>query len=63
MDELYLGDGLYASMDSMGQIILHAPRGADGDHFVALEPEVFQSFISWCEEALNVDITITEREE
>ncbi len=36
--ETYLGDGLYASFDGW-QVILRAPR-EDGDHVVALEPEV-----------------------
>jgi hypothetical protein len=38
-EETYLGDGLYARIDA-GAIWLRAPR-EDGDHMVALEPEVF----------------------
>lgn len=41
-DERYLGDGLYASFDGC-QVRLRAPR-LDGDHFVALEPEVMITF-------------------
>jgi len=37
--EQYLGDGLYASFDGY-QITLRAPR-TNGDHWVALEPEVY----------------------
>lgn len=40
--ETYLGDGLYASFDGW-QFILRAPR-AEGDHWVALEPEVLEQF-------------------
>lgn len=37
--ETYLGDGLYARFDGY-QIILRAPR-MEGDHWVALEPQVW----------------------
>lgn len=43
--ETYLGDGLYASFDGY-QVILRAPR-TDGDHWVALEPPVLATFLSW----------------
>lgn len=43
--ETYLGDGLYASFDGW-QVILRAPREG-GDHFVGLEPEVYQSLREW----------------
>ena len=46
-DETYLGDGLYASRDRFGAITLRAPRGADGDHFVVLEPQVLAAFDAW----------------
>ena len=39
-DETYLGDGLYARFDGF-QIVLRAPR-PEGDHYVALEPEVYE---------------------
>lgn len=39
--ETYLGDGLYASFDGF-QIILRAPR-AEGDHWVALEANVYSA--------------------
>ena len=38
-NETYLGDGLYASFDGFA-IILRAPR-AEGDHWVALESDVY----------------------
>jgi hypothetical protein len=38
-NEIYLGDGLYASFDGY-YIMLRAPR-AGGDHTVMLEPIVF----------------------
>ena len=41
-NEAYLGDGLYASFDGW-MFILRAPR-AEGDHFVALEPDVLRKF-------------------
>jgi hypothetical protein len=46
-DETYLGDGLYASFDGY-QITLRAPR-EHGDHYVALEPEVYQSLLEYVE--------------
>jgi hypothetical protein len=44
-EEVYLGDGLYASFDGF-QITLRAPRW-EGDHFVALEPNVFEAFLGY----------------
>ena len=41
-DEVYLGDGLYASFDG-SMIKLRAPR-YEGDHWVGLEPGVLQAF-------------------
>ena len=41
-DEVYLGDGLYASYDGW-HIKLRAPR-KDGDHEVFLEPAVLREF-------------------
>lgn len=49
--EHYLGDGLYVSFDGM-QVILRAPR-ADGDHHVALEPEVWSGLLRWHRELLE----------
>ena len=43
--EIYLGDGLYASYDGFN-IWLRAPR-IDGDHVVALEPEVLARFLQF----------------
>jgi hypothetical protein len=43
--ETYLGDGLYASFDGY-QIVLRAPRDG-GDHWVALEPEVFAALVKF----------------
>jgi hypothetical protein len=39
--EIHLGDGLYASFDGFA-ITLRAPRD-DGDHFVVLEPSMFET--------------------
>jgi hypothetical protein len=46
-DEVYLGDGLYAVFDGY-QIVLRAPR-ENGDHLVALEPEVFTALVQFAE--------------
>lgn len=43
--EHYLGDGLCASFDGWS-IWLRAPR-PDGDHQVALEPDVFAALITY----------------
>ena len=47
-DKSYLGDGLYASFDGW-QIILRAPR-SDGDHWIALEPEIFAMLMRFAEQ-------------
>lgn len=43
--ETYLGDGLYASFDGY-HIMLRAPRD-NGDHYVALEPPLFDDLIEY----------------
>ena len=45
--EVYLGDGLYASFDGY-YITLRAPREFR-DHFVALEPQVFDELLAYKE--------------
>lgn len=45
--ETYLGDGLYASYDGW-MLKLRAPR-PEGDHWVALEPEVLAALIRFVE--------------
>jgi hypothetical protein len=45
VNEAYLGDGLYASFDGFS-IWLRAPR-KEGDHYVALEPVIFEAFIEY----------------
>jgi hypothetical protein len=47
-EETYLGDGLYASFDGF-VFILRAPREA-GDHYVGLEPEVFEALVRFRKE-------------
>ena len=42
-DEIYLGDGLYASFDGYS-VTLRAPR-MDGDHWVELEPQMMEELI------------------
>lgn len=41
-NEVYLGDGLYASFDGY-MFILRAPR-ENGDHWVGLEPPILAEF-------------------
>jgi hypothetical protein len=43
--ETYIGDGVYVSFDGW-QVWLRAPR-EEGDHRIALEPEVYQSLHQW----------------
>jgi len=45
--ETYLGDGLYASFDGW-MITLRAPR-EDGEHWVGLEPEIFEALLRFVE--------------
>ena len=44
-NETYLGDGLYASWDGFS-IWLRAPR-SNGDHYVALEPQMMRDLIEY----------------
>jgi hypothetical protein len=44
-DASYLGDGLYAKYDGW-MIVLSTPR-AEGEHYVALEPEVFEALLQY----------------
>ena len=48
VNEVYLGDGLYARFDGFS-IWLRAPR-SNGDHYVALEPLVFREFLLYAEQ-------------
>ena len=45
--ETYLGDGLYVSFDGW-QLTLRAPRAA-GDHYVCLEPVVWEALLEYVE--------------
>ena len=47
-DEIYLGDGLYASFDGF-QVCLRAPR-VDGDHVVYLEDFTLKNFLKFLQE-------------
>lgn len=49
-NETYLGDGLYASFDGW-QITLRAPREG-GDHWIALEPRVYEELVSFADKNL-----------
>jgi hypothetical protein len=44
-EEIYLGDGLFASFDGF-MITLRASR-ENGDHFVMLEPSVFAALVEF----------------
>lgn len=55
--EAYLGDGLYAHDDGF-MIWLRAPREG-GDHYVALENDVLESFLRFVERSRGVKITVT----
>lgn len=46
--ETYLGDGLYVSFDGFA-FVLRAPR-QNGDHWVALEPEVILNLLDYVKE-------------
>jgi hypothetical protein len=65
-EEVYLGDGLYASCDGF-KVKLRAPRyGEDGDHEVYLEPEVlkaFEQYISDLRRALKAHVGNVEGEQ
>lgn len=49
--EVYLGDGLYAKYDGY-QFTLRAQR-EDGDHYVCMEPEVFEMFEEFVDKCLG----------
>ncbi len=44
-NEVYLGDGLYASFDGWS-VNLRAPR-ENGDHWVGIEPEVWKNLLEF----------------
>lgn len=44
--EIYLGDGLYARFDAEGMLLLRAPR-EEGDHWVGLEPSVWEALLEF----------------
>jgi hypothetical protein len=44
-NETYIGDGVYVSFDGF-QIWLRAPRD-NGNHVIALEPDVFNSLVAY----------------
>ena len=51
--EVYLGDGLYASFDGFS-FNLRAPQEG-GDHWVALEPDVFNALIEFRARTIRSD--------
>jgi hypothetical protein len=48
VNEIYIGDGLYASFDGFS-LWLRAPR-EHGDHYVALEPQMFADFVAFAQQ-------------
>jgi hypothetical protein len=52
-NEIYLGDGLYASFDGY-QVRLRAPR-ADGDHEVYLDQSTLQAFVEFLDALPKAD--------
>jgi len=56
-----LGDGLYAEYDGY-TLTLKAPRGAS-EHWVALEPDIFESLLSFVERVRGVKITIESNQD
>lgn len=61
MNEIYLGDGLYAKDDGY-QVELYAYR-ADGRNWVALDDRVLQVFMQFLERSRNLKILITKNQE
>lgn len=43
----YIGDGVYAHVDEMGQIWLQTERGIGNIHEIALERSVFEALIKF----------------
>jgi hypothetical protein len=46
MREEYLGDGCWCSFDGF-MLTLRAPREHGGDHWVGLEPDVFEALLEY----------------
>lgn len=61
MNEIYLGDGLYASFDGFS-IKLRAPRDR-GDHEVYIEPDMFKLLIKYAATVWGMDITIKGKQD
>jgi hypothetical protein len=53
VNEIYLGDGLYASFDGWS-IWLRAPR-AGGDHYVALDRLMFKDLVTYATKMWRVE--------
>ena len=61
MDKTYIGDGLYASYD--GYMFLLSTDRMGVLHYVALEPDVLDSFFRFIERTWKVKITMAKEEE
>lgn len=58
---VYLGDGLYAEDDGF-MFTLTAPRDNE-DHYVALEPDVLDTFLRFIEKSRGLVITVERSED
>lgn len=50
-NETYLGDGVYARLE--GDMIWLRTQRENGDHTIALEPEVFQALVEYRNDKLK----------
>lgn len=57
----YLGDGLYASFD--GYQIMLKTRRMEGEHYVALEPQVLLAFVKYAQEFFPTLMAATKASE
>ena len=51
IERRYIGDGLYASLDSWGRITLSTNRDDEGEHYVVLDADVFRELLRFEKEA------------
>ena len=52
-EDTYLGDGVYASIDALGQIKLRAPREF-GDHVVYLNQDNLNELVKYIHQVTNI---------
>ena len=59
----YIGDGVYAEVDDLGQILLSTQRSNGNIDRIYLEGETLINLMQYAERVFNVKISVTEHTE